>query len=156
MIMSHFDPPYPTVLGFDFGMKRIGIAIGQTLTKTARPVAIIKATHGIPDWTVIQHLITTWDAASLVVGMPYHMDGSQQTITRSAIKFAHRLRARFNQPVYTVDERLTTVEARRQYFADSTRSKSHRRSVPSWDSLAAKLILEQWLQQEAHDDTVRS
>lgn len=131
-----------TVLGFDFGMKHIGVAVGQTITRSANPLSSLKAKDGIPNWDNISKLITTWNAKALVVGIPLNMDGTEQPITAAAKKFSNRLEARFNLPVHHVDERLTTVEAKQQLF-DSSGYKALDKS--SIDSYSAKLILESWL-----------
>ena len=128
------------LLGFDFGMKRIGVAVGQTLTGSAQALSILPARDGIPDWSRIQALIHTWCATGLVVGVPYHMDGRPQHTTRLALKFSERLKKHFDLPVYLVDERLTSVHAR-QMVSEQTK----RRPPAEIDSLAAKLILESWL-----------
>jgi len=121
-----------TLLAFDFGMKKIGVAVGQTVTKSATPLNKLPAKDGIPDWGSIKDLINEWKAKALVVGVPYNMDGSEQEITHAAKKFGNRLQERFQLPIYFVDERLTTVEA-----------KSDLRHPSSLvDSYAAKLILE--------------
>lgn len=127
------------LLGFDFGMKRIGVAVGQTLTKTAQILPILAAKDGIPDWQSIETLIQTWRPAAFVVGIPYNMDGSEQNTTFAARKLANRLKQKFKLPVHTVDERLTTVEAK----ALLKKKMSH-----EMDSYAAKLILESWLREQ--------
>lgn len=133
-----------TALGFDFGMKHIGLAVGQTLTCSANPVAILDVHDGIPHWKKIEALIRIWDAHVLVVGIPYNMDGSEQPITLAARKFACKLRSHFQLPVYTVDERLTTLEAKRQWREQ--KEQKNIKLFKRFDSYAAKLILEQWLQ----------
>jgi len=135
-----------TLLGFDFGMKRIGVAVGQTLTRSANPVMVLKAVDGVPNWQTIQELIATWQADALVVGVPYNMDGSEQALTFAARKFANKLRAHFNCPVYSADERLTTIEAKRQWYEQSS-TKTAKLPQPL-DSHAAQLILEQWLRDQ--------
>lgn len=129
------------LLAFDFGMKKIGVAVGQLITKSATPLTEIPAQDGIPSWEAIQELVDTWEANALVVGLPYNMDGSDQEITHAAKKFGNRLRDRFQRPVYFVDERLTTVEAKAQLGHPS-------RAV---DSYAAKLILETWFREQHHE-----
>ncbi|WP_218939768.1 Holliday junction resolvase RuvX [Coxiella endosymbiont of Amblyomma sculptum] len=130
------------VLGFDFGLKRIGIAVGQTLTRSAHPNTILKSKNGIP-WKQINEIIKIWEIDTLVVGIPYNMDGSEQFVTYAARKFANTLRSKTDLPVYTVDERLTTVEARKLYF----NRKKNFKFPKQFDSYAAKIILEQWLQE---------
>lgn len=137
---------HQTLLGFDFGMKRIGIAVGQTLTRSATPVAVITAQDGVPDWDHVKILIETWSADGLIVGIPLKMDGTEQPITYAARQFARKLRTHFVLPVYTIDERLTTLESKRQ-LAEQYKIKGIK--LPEQlDSYAAKLILEQWLQDQ--------
>ncbi len=131
-----------TVLGFDFGMKHIGVAVGQTITHTANPLTTLKAINGIPNWEEVALLIKTWGAKALVVGIPLNMDGTEQAITAAAKKFSNRLHDRFRLPVHPVDERLTTIEAKQQLFEAEGYRALDKKSV---DSYSAKLILESWL-----------
>lgn len=135
------DTRAQSILAFDFGMKRIGVAVGQTVTASANPLPALNTKDGIPQWNQIQHLIDTWQADLLIVGHPLNMDGSNQFITDAAKRFANRLKHRFGLPVEQVDERLTTIAAREWAYADKSR-----RGI-SIDSIAAKLILEAWLEQ---------
>lgn len=135
-----------TVLGFDFGMKHIGVAVGQTITRTANPLTSLKALDGIPKWDEIAKIISTWNARALVIGIPLNMDGTEQPITAAAKKFGNRLEARYKLPVHRVDERLTTVEAKQQLFDSSGYKALDKTSI---DSYSAKLILESWLQSQA-------
>jgi len=139
------ETPGPrTLLGFDFGTRRIGIAVGQELTGTARPLTTLASRDGGPDWTAIGKLIEEWHPAALVVGIPYHMDGSEMELTRLATRFGNRLRGRYNLPVFTVDERLTSAEAEQVLRADGRRFDKG-----AVDQLAAQLILQSWLDQHA-------
>ena len=117
-----------TLLCFDFGTKRIGVAVGQTLTNTATPLEIIPVRNSRPDWNRIGALIQQWH--------PLNIDGSRQQLTAWADKFAGKLQGRSRLPVLRADERLTTVEAR-----------SRQRNKGCLDHIAAQLILEGWLQQ---------
>lgn len=134
------DKPLPKVLlCFDFGMRKIGVAVGQTITRSASPLDIIKAQDGIPNWEQIAALIQTWNADTLVVGIPFNLDGSDQPITHATRKFARRLENHFHLPVLMIDERLTTKVARQavqQIYADDKKI--------AIDSYAAKIILESW------------
>ena len=95
-----------TLLGFDFGMKRIGVAVGQTVTKTARPLGVVKATQGSPQWDVLNKLINTWKPDALVVGIPLNMDGTEQRLTEAAKQFANLLHERFQLPVPNFGRRM--------------------------------------------------
>lgn len=134
-----------TVLGFDFGMKHIGVAVGQTITRTANPLTSLKALNGIPNWEEIAQLIKTWGAKALVIGIPLNMDGTEQPISAAAKKFGNRLHERFRLPVHEVDERLTTIEAKHQLFEAEGYRALDKKSV---DSYSAKLILESWLRDQ--------
>lgn len=134
-----------TLLGFDFGMKNIGIAVGQELTRTANPLTAIKAHDGIPDWELIARLLQEWQPALLVVGLPLNMDGTEQTMTAAARRFGNRLHGRFGLPVEWQDERLTTYEALDQM---GIRSKMDSRQRSDVDQLSAQLILQSWLNQQ--------
>ncbi|MDF1678905.1 MAG: Holliday junction resolvase RuvX [Legionellaceae bacterium] len=135
--------PNPVYLGFDFGYKRIGVAVGQRLTSTATPLPTLKAVEGTPRWEAVATLIQTWHPEALVVGHPTKVDGGKLYVTKPAKKFANALQERFNLPVFLVDERLSTVEARAQVFEQGGYRKLKKTEV---DSVAACVILEQWLQ----------
>jgi putative Holliday junction resolvase len=135
--------PEDFFLGFDFGYKRIGVAVGQKLTCSASPLSTLSAQLGIPDWNEIQVLIQQWHPAGLIVGLPTCINDSELYTTSAARNFAEQLQVRFALPVYYVDERLTTVEARERLFAKGGYRKIKKSEV---DSLAACIILEQWLQ----------
>ncbi len=130
------------LLGFDYGLKYIGVAIGQTLTRTARPLKSISARQGIPDWDALDKLIATWKPNALVVGIPIRMDGSEQPLTHRATEFTEQLRAHYQIPVYHVDERLSTVEARSRLFEQGGYKALTKDAI---DSTSAQLILENWL-----------
>jgi putative Holliday junction resolvase len=135
---------FRTILGFDFGMKNIGIAVGQELTGTANPLTAIKARDGIPDWEQIASLLQEWQPDLLVVGLPLNMDGTEQEMTAAARRFGNRLHGRFGLPVEWQDERLTTYEALDQM---GIRSKMDSRQRSDVDQLSAQLILQSWLNQ---------
>jgi len=132
-----------TLLSFDFGTKSIGVAIGQQLTGTARPLAALKANDGVPDWNKIEALLKEWQPDRVVVGLPLNMDGSEQPLTARARKFANRLHGRFGVQVDLHDERLSTVEARAELFE---RGGFRALSKGSVDSLSAVIILESWFE----------
>jgi putative Holliday junction resolvase len=134
-----------TFLGFDFGMKNIGVAVGQELTKTANPLTVIKAREGIPNWDQIKTLLDQWSPQLLVVGLPLNMDGSEQEMTAAARRFGNRLNGRFHIPVDWQDERLTTFEALDQLGIRSKMQSNKREEV---DRISAQLILQSWLNQQ--------
>ena len=105
-----------TVLGFDFGTRSIGVAIGQQITASATPLLSLKAVDGIPNWDEIGKLIKEWQPDIVVVGLPLNMDGTEQEMTHRARKFANRLNAKFGVKIVTQDERLTTTDAKARLF----------------------------------------
>ncbi|MBA2656992.1 MAG: Holliday junction resolvase RuvX [Tatlockia sp.] len=130
-------------LGFDFGYKRIGVAVGQQITCQARPLQTLDANRGVPNWDVVQKLVREWRPKGLIVGLPTCIDDSEQYTTKAARVFANKLASLFLLPVHLVDERLSTVEARSRLFAEGGYRKIKQSQV---DSFAACVILEQWLQ----------
>ena len=126
-----------TLLAFDFGEKRIGTAIGQTVTRTATALDTVPVRRTKPDWAAIDRLIDTWKPDALVVGLPLNMDGTEQWITAHARRFAKRLHDRSGLPVHLADERLSTREAWTRLI-----ESGERRDGP--DPVAAQVILEGW------------
>mgnify|MGYP001342576361 CR=1 FL=1 len=127
------------VMAFDFGLKRIGLAVGQTLTKTAQPIHILKAEEGKPNWDSVAKYINQWGPDVLIVGLPLNMDGTESEMCLLAKRFANKLGGKFGLPVETFDERLSTFEAKTK--ADESQVKSDK----NIDAIAAQLILESWL-----------
>lgn len=141
-------PPKPlnSVMGFDFGERVIGVAMGQTLTCTASPIARLPARDGIPDWNHIQRLIQEWQPDAFVVGIPLNMDGTETHIAPRARKFGNRLQGRFGKPWFAADERLSTREAW------STLEQHGRKALKGGqrvDDVAATLLLESWLRERS-------
>ncbi len=132
-----------TLLGFDFGTKSIGIATGQEITASATPLQALKARDGIPEWDEVERVINEWQPDLIIVGLPLNMDGTPQPVTYAAKKFANRLASRYGIPVETQDERLTTVDARAQLFAQGGYKNLTKGNV---DNLSAKLILDSWFE----------
>jgi putative Holliday junction resolvase len=133
-----------SVLGFDFGTKKTGVATGQSITATAAPLAPLAMRDGIPDWLVIERLLKEWQPQALLVGLPLNMDDTESELSHLARKFARRLHGRFNLPVFMVDERLTSRAARELLAEIGDRRKG---KLPSLDSTAAVLMVESWLAQ---------
>lgn len=125
------------IMGFDYGTHRIGVAIGQRITQTASPLAILKARQGQPNWSEIEALIKEWQPEAFVVGLPLHMDDEPSDLSVQAEKFARRLTGRFKLPHTMVDERLSSVEAKNLRAGDAI------------DDVAAVLILETYLSSES-------
>lgn len=138
-----------TLLGFDYGTKSIGVAIGQEITASARPLLALKANDGIPNWEQIGALIQEWQPALLIIGLPLNMDGTEQDISRRARKFANRLHGRFGVPVELQDERLTTTDARARLFEAGGYKALGKDAV---DAVSAQLILESWMEATSGSD----
>jgi len=100
------------IMSFDYGTKKMGIAVGQAITGTANPLSVIPAKDGIPNWQNIEKLIKEWQPKLFVVGLPLNMDDSEGDMSIRAEKFARRLTGRFGIPHQTIDERLSSFEAR--------------------------------------------
>lgn len=126
-------------LGFDFGTHKIGIAVGQSLTGTATPVTTLSYIKQKPDWEGIERIIKEWQPDTLVVGLPYQMDDQEAELAARAKRFARQLQGRYKLPVEMIDERLTSKEAINRL------GKKSAKDVTLVDSMAAKLILETWL-----------
>lgn len=134
-----------TILAFDFGTKRIGVAIGQTITGTASPLEPLYVTDELPNWSKIEELVRVWRPDAIVVGIPYNMDGSEQAITNKARIFMNELEKRINLPIFGMDERLTTIEAKQKLYELGGYKALKEISI---DSFAAKIILESWMQSQ--------
>jgi putative Holliday junction resolvase len=134
----------PTVIGFDYGPRKIGVAVGQTITASATPLTTLRGRGERPDWDGISRLLADWAPAALVVGIPYNMDDSEVDWAPRVHRFVRQLQGRYQLPVHTVDERLTSREARRQLGPRAT-------SLEVVDAMAAKLILETWLGERTQD-----
>ncbi|WP_321277039.1 Holliday junction resolvase RuvX [Thiomicrorhabdus indica] len=133
--------PEGVMIGFDFGLKRIGVAIGQTLTQTATPKAIVNSRDGVPDWEHITLLFEQWQPNAIIVGLPMRLDGSEQALTQPARKFGQRLSGRYHRPVYFIEEQLSSIEAENRQKQQKSRQKNQK-----IDDHAAQIILENWLQ----------
>lgn len=136
-----------TFLGFDYGSRHLGIAVGSTATGLARALGSAPVRAGIPDWVMLDRLVKEWQPAALIVGLPLNMDDSENDMTRAARKFGHRLHARYNLPVHWVDERLTSVDAKNVLVEARVPWKQRRAQV---DKLAAQGILQAYLDETQH------
>lgn len=131
-----------TYLGFDFGNKKIGVAVGHAGTAIASPLQTIRSVNQTPDWMLIGKLIAEWRPIGLVVGISRQQDGSDNVITPRMQKFCRQLNGRYNLPVYQMDETLTTFAAKQLLFDDLKVSAGKLWAVQ--DQLAAQLILQSW------------
>jgi putative Holliday junction resolvase len=130
------------VIGFDFGLKRIGLATGQTITGTASPLVTLQAVNQQPDWKSIETQIRQWKPDALIVGIPYLPGGGESDITRATRNFSRKLEQRFNLPVFTIDESLSSYEAEEQLRQDIKISKHNKHEI---DKMAAAIIVQSWL-----------
>ncbi|GDX85664.1 putative pre-16S rRNA nuclease [Methylococcaceae bacterium] len=135
-----------TFLGFDFGTKKIGVAVGQLTTATANSLQTMHSVNQIPNWQMIEQLIRDWQPAGFVVGISRQFDGTDNPVTPRMLKFCRQLNGRFNLPVHQQDEALSTFEAKQMLFDDL-----HVNATKLWkvqDQLAAQLILQSWINQK--------
>lgn len=136
-----------TILAFDFGLRRIGVAIGQQVTNSARPLDVVANGNKGPDWSRIAALIKEWRPERLIVGMPSHADGSPSEIGNIVNTFITDLE-RFDLPIESVDERYSSLEAQAVLKAQRAEGLRGRISKAMIDSAAATLIAERWLKKE--------
>ena len=134
-----------SVLGFDYGKKRIGVATGQTITHSATPCKTINQVDGNPDWPAIEAEIQQWKPQALIVGMPYHTDGSENKMTAAARQFAYELEKRFKLPVIEVNEALSSRQAEEILKQDIKINKQNKHEI---DRMAAAIIVQRWLDQQ--------
>ncbi|MBL6751070.1 MAG: Holliday junction resolvase RuvX [Nevskia sp.] len=136
-------------LGFDFGTKRIGLAVGDAVTRSARPLPPLSNGRE-PDWEALGKALSQWRPAACVVGLPVDRQGNVQAITRQARGFAEQLRIRFGIPVHLCDERLSSLAADDELRSARADGRMNRRvRKGDRDGVAARLILEQWLAENA-------
>jgi putative holliday junction resolvase len=137
------------VLAFDFGLRRIGVACGDTLSRSASALSAVQADSGEPRWTDIAALLRDWQPDMAVVGLPYNVDGSDSGMTASARKFAAELARRYALEVALVDERYSSLEAAaRLKSARESGSRRRRVAKADVDAAAACVILERWFSEK--------
>jgi putative Holliday junction resolvase len=144
--VQHGAAPEITVLAFDFGTRRIGVAVGNTLVRVAHPLATLEGESNAERFGAIGRLIDEWHPGRLVVGVPVHADGSEHEMTARARRFARQLLGRFGLPVAEVDERYTSEAA--QSMLDAR--EAGRRGRDERDAIAAQIILQGWFDERAH------
>lgn len=134
------------VLGFDVGARRIGVAVGNTLSASARALTVVEAGEAGPDWARVDALLREWQPQRLLVGEPLTLDGGEQPATLRARRFALHLQARSGLPVDLVDERASSKEADRRFASRRRSGEARRRDAANLDAVAAEIIIERWLQ----------
>lgn len=133
------------LIGIDYGVRHIGISVGDTISCKARP--LLGFTYKQRQWVApLAEVITRWQPERLVVGVPYNADGTKQPLTEKVMTFVKALEQEFSLPVSCVDERWTTVAAKSELYAENKVNRVNKASV---DAESAKLILEQWLIENA-------
>ncbi len=137
--------PAGTLLAFDFGHRRIGVAVGQTLTGSANVLAVVQAASK-PDWRAITKIINEWKPAALVVGLPLAADGGETDMSKDARRFGRQLEGRFGIRIVFEDERLTSLDAEQRFVDARARGSMRRKDAALKDAMAAQIILENWLQ----------
>ena len=133
------------VFGFDYGKKRIGTATGLTITGSATPNKTINQVDGNPDWKAIETELEQWRPQALIVGMPYHTDGSENDMTRLVKHFCYELEKRFKLPVFEVNEALSSSEAE-AILKEKMKINQHNKH--EIDRMAAAIIVQRWLDQQ--------
>jgi putative Holliday junction resolvase len=130
------------IIALDFGLRNIGVAVGNTVSLTAQPLTILAARNGVPDWSALAALVKEWKPDRIIVGHPLNMDGSASELSKRAAKFSRQVEGRLGHPVTLVDERLSSREAKALAF-----TKGHKGDFAAdpIDDQAAAVILTTWL-----------
>lgn len=145
------DTPAPairrdgTVLGFDVGLRRIGVAVGSAFGHGARALAVIDVHGDQIDWQGVDRLQKEWRPDGMIVGDPMTLDGGDQPARARAHAFARELVARYRLPVVLVDERASSIEAAQRFAIDRAEGRRKRRDAAALDAVAAAVIVERWL-----------
>ena len=138
-------PPTATVLGFDVGSRRIGVAVGSPFGDGGRALDVVEVREGIPDWAALDRIRREWQPGGLVVGDPLTLDEGDQPARVRAHAFARQLRTRYGVPVVLVDERSSSREAARQFATERASGRKRRRDAAALDAMAAAVIVGRWL-----------
>jgi putative Holliday junction resolvase len=133
------------ILAFDFGLRRIGVAVGQSTTRTASGLQIV-ANGREPDWAVIDRLVRDWRPQALLVGLPLGPEGEETDMSRAARRFGKTLHGRYELPVEFADERLTSQAAQARFTQLRAEGGLRRKHADQLDAISAQIILENWLQ----------
>ncbi|MGJ8663345.1 MAG: Holliday junction resolvase RuvX [Marinicella sp.] len=133
------------ILGVDFGQKRIGLAVGQTLTRVANRLNTLPNNKQF--WPDLKNVISEWNISQIIIGLPLDMAGEEQEITRQVKNFAKKVKQQTELPVHFIDERLTSYEAERQFQSQRQANLSKAKGKSQIDAMAAQIILQSWLDQ---------
>ena len=136
---------HDTVIALDYGLRNMGVAVGNTISQTARPLAIIGARDGVPDWGALTKLIEEWQPSRVIVGHPLNMDGSESDISQRVMKLARQIEGRYQITVTLVDERLSSREAKAAALASEHNGDLAAKPI---DDEAAAIILTTWLNEQ--------
>ena len=136
------------LLGFDVGSRRIGVAVGNTLSASARGIDVVAMRDDGPDWEHVDRLIRQWRPKQLLVGDPLTLNGDVQEITRIARRFAEQLGERSGLPVALVDERSSSREADRRFADRRAGGRARRKDAAQLDAVAAEIIIERWFDRD--------
>jgi putative Holliday junction resolvase len=135
-----------TVMGFDYGARRIGIAVGNAISNSARALDVLANGERGPDWQRLDGLLREWRPDMLLVGLPLMLDDSEQRNSRAARAFAAELEQRYRLPVRLVDERHSSQEATQRFAARRASGAARRKQATALDAVAAEIIVERWLE----------
>ena len=145
MLESNTLSTSSTVLGFDVGSRRIGVAIGSSLGVGARAIAVVDVHGNGPDWNALDKLHKEWRPQGMIVGDPLTLEGEDQPNRKRAHAFARQLHERWRLPVVMVDERSSSVEAAQRFARDRAAGRKRRRDAEALDAVAAAVIVERWM-----------
>lgn len=148
--MAAPDQSVLTVLGFDVGSRRIGVAVGNTLSASARPVGVLDVFEQGPNWPVLDSWVREWAPGTMVIGNPLTLDGGIQPAQEKAMAFARAVSNRYNKPISLIDERNSSIEAAQRFAQSRARGESKRHQADQLDAWAAVIILERWFLQPHH------
>ena len=139
-----------TILAFDFGLQRTGVAVGNTLTGSASPECTLQSRDEKPDWDGISNLIEEWKPELIVVGMPIELDGSESPLKKRIERFCNQLNGRYNLPVEQENEQFTSIEAAQRLKQLRQSGRKQKVKKEEVDKIAASIILENWMKNNGH------
>lgn len=139
-------------MAFDYGLRQIGVAVGNNLLRTTQALTTLKARDGVPNWEVLGALVQEWQPDLIVVGEPLNMDGSASELSNRACKFARRIHGRLGVPITMTDERLSSFEAKLTQRTKGHRGNYHDQPI---DAYAAELILQTWFNESEPEDAAK-